>query len=48
MFWFSFALTDRQNRQGLPSLIRLSYRFLISYAFSDIRFLKVPRSKKKE
>ncbi|WP_339376601.1 hypothetical protein [Candidatus Enterovibrio escicola] len=36
------------NRQALPSLIRPSYRFVIPYAFSDIRFLKVPRSEKKE
>ncbi|PCS22391.1 Mobile element protein [Candidatus Enterovibrio escicola] len=28
--------------------IRLSYRFVTIYAFLDIRFLKVPRSEKKE
>nr|WP_223824311.1 hypothetical protein [Candidatus Enterovibrio escacola] len=32
----------------MPSLIRPSYRFIITYAFSDIRFLKVPRSEEKE
>nr|WP_263363537.1 transposase [Candidatus Enterovibrio escacola] len=32
----------------MPSLIRLSYRFGITYAFSNIRFLKVPRSEEKE
>nr|WP_150149323.1 hypothetical protein [Candidatus Enterovibrio escacola] len=32
----------------MPSLIRLSYRFVITYSFSDIRFLKVPRSDEKE
>nr|WP_241896418.1 hypothetical protein [Candidatus Enterovibrio escacola] len=45
MFWFLFALTSltlRQSRQELPSLIRPSYRFGVTYAFSDIRFLKVP------
>nr|WP_223866616.1 hypothetical protein [Candidatus Enterovibrio escacola] len=36
------------HRQGLPSLIRLRYRFVITYVFSNIRFLKVPRSEKKE
>ncbi|WP_150143348.1 hypothetical protein [Candidatus Enterovibrio escicola] len=33
---------------GFPLLIRPSYRFITTYAFSDIRFLKVPRSEKKE
>nr|WP_263363617.1 hypothetical protein [Candidatus Enterovibrio escacola] len=36
------------HRHGLPSLIRLSYWFVITYAFSDIRFLKVSRSEEKE
>nr|WP_263363916.1 hypothetical protein [Candidatus Enterovibrio escacola] len=36
------------HRQGLISLIRLSYRFVTTYAFSDIRFLKVPQSEEKE
>ncbi|WP_223824016.1 hypothetical protein [Candidatus Enterovibrio escicola] len=51
VFWFRFAftsLTVRQGRQGLPSLICLSYRFITTYAFSDIRFLKVQRSEEKE
>ncbi|PCS21509.1 hypothetical protein BTN49_3049 [Candidatus Enterovibrio escicola] len=30
------------HRQGLPSLICPNYRFVTTYAFSDIRFLKVP------
>ncbi|PCS21782.1 Mobile element protein [Candidatus Enterovibrio escicola] len=30
------------HRQGLPSLIRPSYRFVTTYVFLDIRFLKVP------
>nr|WP_263363848.1 hypothetical protein [Candidatus Enterovibrio escacola] len=29
-------------------MIRPSYRFITIYAFSDIRFLKVPRSEEKE
>nr|WP_199399301.1 hypothetical protein [Candidatus Enterovibrio escacola] len=41
-------LTVRQGRQGLPSLIRPSYRLVTTYAFSDIRFLNVPRSEEKE
>nr|WP_199399508.1 hypothetical protein [Candidatus Enterovibrio escacola] len=36
------------HRQGLSSLIHLSYRFITTYVFSDIRFLKVPRSEEKE
>ncbi|PCS23136.1 hypothetical protein [Candidatus Enterovibrio escicola] len=36
------------HRQALPSLICPSYRFVTTSAFSDIRFLKVPRSEKKE
>nr|WP_223824414.1 hypothetical protein [Candidatus Enterovibrio escacola] len=36
------------HRQGLPLLIRPSYRFVTTYTFSDIRFLKVPGSKEKE
>nr|WP_263363902.1 hypothetical protein [Candidatus Enterovibrio escacola] len=32
----------------MPSLIRPSYRFVTTYVFSDIRFLKVPRSEEKE
>uniref|UniRef100_UPI003743A55A hypothetical protein n=1 Tax=Candidatus Enterovibrio escicola TaxID=1927127 RepID=UPI003743A55A len=36
------------HRQGLLSLIRLSYRFIRTYVFSDIRFLKVPRSEENE
>nr|WP_263363645.1 hypothetical protein [Candidatus Enterovibrio escacola] len=32
----------------MPSLIRLSYKFVIINAFSDIRFLKVLRSEEKE
>nr|WP_263363809.1 hypothetical protein [Candidatus Enterovibrio escacola] len=32
----------------MPSLIRSSYRFITTSAFSDIRFLKVPRAKKKK
>nr|WP_223824064.1 hypothetical protein [Candidatus Enterovibrio escacola] len=32
----------------MPSLIRPSYRFVTTYEFSDIRFLKVPQSEKKE
>uniref|UniRef100_UPI0037433361 hypothetical protein n=1 Tax=Candidatus Enterovibrio escicola TaxID=1927127 RepID=UPI0037433361 len=35
-------------RQGLLLSIRLSYRFVTTYTFSDIRFLKVPRSEEKE
>nr|WP_263363720.1 transposase [Candidatus Enterovibrio escacola] len=31
----------------MPSLIRPSYRFVTTYVFSDIRFLKVPRSEEK-
>nr|WP_190319308.1 hypothetical protein [Candidatus Enterovibrio escacola] len=44
MFWFRFAftsLTVRKSQQGLPSLIRPSYRFVTTSAFSDIRLLKV-------
>nr|WP_223824234.1 hypothetical protein [Candidatus Enterovibrio escacola] len=51
MFWFRFTFTSvtiRQGRQGLPSLIRISYRFITTYAFSDIRFSKVLRSEEKE
>nr|WP_223823717.1 hypothetical protein [Candidatus Enterovibrio escacola] len=51
MFWFCFNLTSltvRQGRQRLPLLIHLSDRFVTTYVFSDIRFLKVPRRKKKE
>ncbi|PCS23182.1 Mobile element protein [Candidatus Enterovibrio escicola] len=36
------------HRQGLPSLIRSSYRFVITYAFSNFRFLKIPISEEKE
>nr|WP_263363823.1 hypothetical protein [Candidatus Enterovibrio escacola] len=36
------------HRQGLPSLIRLSCRFVTTYAFLDLMFLKVTRSEKKE
>ncbi len=36
------------HRQGLLLLIRLSYRFVTTYAFLDIRFLKVQRSEEKE
>nr|WP_223824112.1 hypothetical protein [Candidatus Enterovibrio escacola] len=32
----------------MPLLIRPSYRFVTTYAFSDSRFLKVPRSEEKE
>nr|WP_263363577.1 hypothetical protein [Candidatus Enterovibrio escacola] len=32
----------------MPSLLRQKYRFVTTYAFSNIKFLKVPRSKKKE
>nr|WP_190319306.1 hypothetical protein [Candidatus Enterovibrio escacola] len=42
------SLTVRQGRRGLFSLIRPSYRFVITYAFSEIRFLKVLRSEEKE
>ncbi|PCS22526.1 hypothetical protein BTN49_1747 [Candidatus Enterovibrio escicola] len=50
IYYIHFALTSftvRKGRQGLPSLIRPSYRFVTTYAFSDIRFLQVPRSKKR-
>ncbi len=40
-------LTIRQGRQRLPLLIRLSYRFITTYAFSDIMFLNVPISEEK-
>nr|WP_263363717.1 hypothetical protein [Candidatus Enterovibrio escacola] len=36
------------HRHGLLSLIRPSYRFVTTYAFLDIRFLKVLRSEEKE
>nr|WP_263363782.1 hypothetical protein [Candidatus Enterovibrio escacola] len=32
----------------MPSLIRPSYRFVTTYAFSDIWFLKVPRREEKK
>nr|WP_263363605.1 hypothetical protein [Candidatus Enterovibrio escacola] len=51
MSYFCFALTSltvSKGRQKLPLLIRLSYRFVTTYAFSDIRFLKVSRSEEKE
>ncbi|WP_263363599.1 hypothetical protein [Candidatus Enterovibrio escicola] len=32
----------------MPSLIRPRYSFITTYAFLDIRFLKVPRSEEKE
>nr|WP_223824221.1 hypothetical protein [Candidatus Enterovibrio escacola] len=32
----------------MPSLIRPRYKFITTYAFSDISFLKVPRSAEKE
>nr|WP_150140340.1 hypothetical protein [Candidatus Enterovibrio escacola] len=32
----------------MPAVIRLSYRFITTYAFSDIRFSQVPRSEEKE
>nr|WP_263363589.1 hypothetical protein [Candidatus Enterovibrio escacola] len=36
------------HRQALLLSIRLSYRFVTTSAFSDIRFLKVLRSEKKK
>nr|WP_223823852.1 hypothetical protein [Candidatus Enterovibrio escacola] len=33
--------TVRQSRQGLPSLIRLGYKFITTSEFLNIRFLKV-------
>nr|WP_190321993.1 hypothetical protein [Candidatus Enterovibrio escacola] len=47
MFWFLFS-SSLTHRQGLPSLIRLRYRFITTDTFSDSRFLKVPRSEEKE
>nr|WP_150137751.1 hypothetical protein [Candidatus Enterovibrio escacola] len=35
------------HRQARPLLIRLSYRFITTLAFSDVRFLKVPRSEER-
>nr|WP_241896499.1 hypothetical protein [Candidatus Enterovibrio escacola] len=32
----------------MPSLIHPNYRFVTIYVFSDIKFLKVPRSEEKE
>nr|WP_199399446.1 hypothetical protein [Candidatus Enterovibrio escacola] len=32
----------------MPLLIHPSYRFIKTYAFSDIRFLKILRSEEKE
>nr|WP_263363807.1 hypothetical protein [Candidatus Enterovibrio escacola] len=32
----------------MPLLIGPSYRIITTYEFSDIRFLKVPRSEKKK
>nr|WP_241896407.1 hypothetical protein [Candidatus Enterovibrio escacola] len=44
-----YYLTHRQIKPtGIASLIYPSYRFVITYAFSNIRFLKVPRSEEKE
>nr|WP_223823726.1 hypothetical protein [Candidatus Enterovibrio escacola] len=36
------------HRQKFPSLIQPSYRFVTTYAYLDIRFLKAPRSEEKE
>ncbi|PCS23654.1 Mobile element protein [Candidatus Enterovibrio escicola] len=36
------------HRQGLPVLIHLSCRFVTTYAFSNIRFLKVLRHEEKK
>nr|WP_263363876.1 hypothetical protein [Candidatus Enterovibrio escacola] len=41
------SLTVRQGQQEFPSLIRPRYRFVTTYAFLDIRFLKVPRSEER-
>ncbi|WP_394349111.1 hypothetical protein [Candidatus Enterovibrio escicola] len=44
-FGFVLFCSYLTHRQGLPSLIRSSYRFITTYAFLDI---DVPRSEEKE
>ncbi|PCS21135.1 hypothetical protein [Candidatus Enterovibrio escicola] len=47
-YYIHFVCRYFTHRQGLPLLIRPRYRFITTLAFLDIRFLKVPRSEKKE